>query len=46
MALNQYDDQVLVIRNEFFYDEERIDASLFFIPAPGVIEQILTALGI
>jgi len=46
MALNQYDDQVLVIRNEFFYDEERIDASLFFIPAPGVIEQILKALGI
>ena len=46
MALDQYDDQILVIRNEFFYDEERIDASLFFIPEMGVIQKILTALGI
>lgn len=46
MALDQYDDQVLVIRNEFFYDKERLDASLFFIPEMGVIQKILTALGI
>lgn len=46
MAMDQYDDQMLVIRNEFFYDEERLDASLFFIPEMGVIQKILTALGI
>lgn len=46
MALDQYDDQVLIIRNEFFYDEERLDASLFFIPEMGVTKKILTALGI
>ena len=46
MALDQYDDQVLIIRNEFFYDEERLDASLFFIPEMGVTQKILTALGI
>lgn len=46
MALDQYDDQVLIIRNEFFYDEERLDASLFFIPEMGATQKILTALGI
>ncbi|MHC5269567.1 chemotaxis protein CheC [Enterococcus sp. LJL98] len=46
MALEQYDEQVLIIRNEFFYDEERLDASLFFIPEMGVTKKILTALGI
>ncbi|MGX7195956.1 chemotaxis protein CheC [Enterococcus olivae] len=46
MALNQFDDQVMVIRNEFTYDEDSLDASLFFIPETGVIEKILTTLGI
>lgn len=45
LALNQYDDQVLIIRNEFFYDKERLDASLFFIPEMGVIEKLLKSLG-
>lgn len=47
MALEQYDDQVMIIRNEFFYnDKERLDASLFFIPKDGGIEKIFEALGI
>lgn len=46
MALNQFDDQIMVIRNEFTYDEDRLDASLFFIPETGVIEKFLTTLGI
>lgn len=46
MALDQFDDQVMIIRNEFFYDEEKLDASLFFIPKDGGIEKIFEALGI
>lgn len=46
MALNQFDDQIMVIRNEFTYDEDSLDASLFFIPETGVIEKFLTTLGI
>lgn len=46
MALNQFDDQIMVIRNEFTYDQDRLEASLFFIPETGGIEKILTTLGI
>lgn len=46
MELNQFDDQIMVIRNEFTYDEDKLDASLFFIPETGVIEKFLTTLGI
>ena len=46
MALDQFDDQVMIIRNEFFYDKERLDASLFFIPRDGGIKKIFEALGI
>lgn len=46
MALNQFDDQVMIIRNEFFYDKEKLDASLFFIPRDGGIKKIFKALGI
>ncbi|WP_248624019.1 chemotaxis protein CheC [Enterococcus cecorum] len=46
MALDQYDDNIMIIRNEFFYDQEKLDASLFFIPHQGGIEKIFEALGI
>lgn len=46
MALNQFDDHIMVIRNEFTYDQDRLEASLFFIPETGGIEKILTTLGI
>ncbi|WP_291291731.1 chemotaxis protein CheC [Enterococcus sp.] len=46
LALNQFDDQILVIRNEFSYETEILDASLFFIPEAGVLEEIFGTLGI
>lgn len=46
LAMNQYDDQVMVIRNEFIYAEETLEASLFLIPETGVLEQIFQSLGI
>ncbi|KRL99138.1 chemotaxis protein CheC [Liquorilactobacillus satsumensis] len=46
VALDQYDDQIMVIRNEFTYAKERLDASLFLIPETGVIDRIVKSLGI
>jgi len=42
----QYDEQVMVIRNEFVYAKETLEASLFLIPEIGVLENIFDSLGI
>ena len=46
MELEQYDDQILVIRNEFKYAQQNLDASLFFIPANGNLEKMFDAIGL
>ncbi|KRL05488.1 chemotaxis protein CheC [Liquorilactobacillus oeni] len=46
MALDQYDEQIMVIRNEFTYAKERLEMSLFLIPETGVIDGIVKSLGI
>ncbi|CAH0417907.1 chemotaxis protein CheC [Periweissella ghanensis] len=46
MELEQYDDQILVIRNEFKYAQQNLDASLFFIPASGNLEKMFDAIGL
>ena len=46
LAMAQYDEQVMVIRNEFVYAKETLEASLFLIPEIGVLENIFDSLGI
>ena len=46
MAFDHYDEQILVIHNEFTYNNENLDASLFLIPGEGVLDEIFKALGI
>lgn len=46
MAFDHYDEQILVIHNEFTYNNESLDASLFLIPGEGVLDEIFKALGI
>lgn len=46
MELEQYDEQILVIRNEFKYAQQNLDASLFFIPASGNLEKMFDAIGL
>ena len=46
MELEQYDDQILVIQNEFKYAQQNLDASLFFIPANGNLEKMFDAIGL
>lgn len=41
----QYDDNILIIKNEFIYDGDKIEASLYFIPKPGVLTKLFNKLG-
>jgi len=42
----QYDDQVMIIKNEFMYDGAKVDSSLYFIPRPGVLENLFQKIGV
>ncbi|KRM88622.1 chemotaxis protein CheC [Liquorilactobacillus vini] len=46
MAFDNYDEQVMVIRNEFSYSKQKLDASLFLIPEEGVLDKMIESLGI
>lgn len=41
-----YDETVLILKNEFFYMGERMEASLYFVPTPGVLNQLFSRLGV
>lgn len=42
----QYDEQVMIIKNEFTYDDMKVDSSLYFIPRPGVLDQLFQKIGL
>lgn len=42
----QYDENIMIIRNEFLYQGDRIDSSLYFIPKPGVLTKLFNKIGI
>lgn len=46
MESGQYDDQVMIIKNEFSYSGEKIESSLYFIPEPGVIDKLFSKIGL
>ncbi|AEB30672.1 signal terminating phosphatase of CheR-mediated methylation of methyl-accepting chemotaxis proteins (MCPs) [Carnobacterium sp. 17-4] len=41
---SQYDDSIMIIKNEFYYLGDRLESSLYFVPKPGIIEKMLKAL--
>lgn len=41
----QYDNSILIIKNEFIYQGDKIEASLYFIPKPGVLKKLFNKLG-
>lgn len=43
---DQYDEQVMIIKNEFIYDEMKVESSLYFIPRPGVLDQLIQKIGL
>ncbi|RBP70132.1 chemotaxis protein CheC [Alkalibaculum bacchi] len=42
----QYDENIMIIKNEFLYQGERIESSLYFIPKPGVLKKLFKILGV
>jgi len=42
----QYDDNVMIIKNEFLYQGDRMDSSLYFVPRPGVLNKLFKILGV
>ena len=46
MESGQYDDTILILKNEFYYMGERMEAALYFVPKPGVLEKLFNVLGV
>lgn len=46
MESEQYDDQVMIIKNEFLYDGAKVDSALYFIPRPGVLASLFKIIGV
>lgn len=42
----QYDDSIMIIKNEFSHDGDKIEASLYFVPRPGLLEKLFKILGV
>ncbi len=46
METEYYDENIMIIKNEFSYNGNRIDTSLYFVPRQGVLEKLFKTLGI
>jgi chemotaxis protein CheC len=42
----QFDDNIMIIKNEFLYQGDRLESSLYFVPKPGVLQRLFELLGI
>lgn len=41
----QYDEELMIIKNEFHYEGETVESSLYFVPKPGVLEELFKSIG-
>lgn len=46
MESEQYEDNVMIIKNEFVYQGDKIDSSLYFVPKPGVLGNFFKIIGV
>lgn len=42
----QYEERVMIIKNEFYYEGDRLESSLYFVPKPGILEQLFKLIGV
>lgn len=42
----QYDENIMIIKNEFFYQGNKIESSLYFVPKPGILEVLFERIGV
>ncbi len=41
----QYDEELMIIKNEFQYRGDKVESSLYFVPRPGVLEKLFKSIG-
>ena len=46
MEAEQYDESIMIVSNEFNYNNEKIEGSLYFISEPGVLDKLFNIIGI
>ena len=46
MEAEEYDENIMIMKNEFHYQEEDIEGSLYFIPEPGVLDSLFNKIGV
>ena len=46
MDSEQFDENVMIIKNEFVYEGDKVDSSLYFIPRPGVLDNLFKLIGV
>lgn len=46
MEAEQYDENILIVKNEFYYEDDKMEGSLYLVPEPGVIEALFNYIGI
>lgn len=46
MEAEQYDESIMIVSNEFNYNNEKIEGSLYFISEPGVLDKLFNTIGI
>lgn len=42
----QFDEDIMIIKNEFYYLGDKFDTSLYFVPKPGVLEKLFEKIGV
>lgn len=42
----QYEERVMIIKNEFYYEGDRLESSLYFVPKPGILEKLFKLIGV
>lgn len=42
----QYEERVMIIKNEFYYAGDRLESSLYFVPKPGILEELFKLIGV
>lgn len=46
MEVEQYDENIMIVKNEFYYKDDMIEGSLYFIPEPGVLNSLFNRIGV
>ena len=46
IQLGQYDEHIMILKSEFLYLGDKLESSLYFIPRPGVLDDLFKIIGV